>query len=150
MYSIKRTPLAAALLLALNSPLYSPIASAIPPPPFFGPVAGDEVQVNTETSLSQKSPSIAMDANGNFVVVWQSIIRMVMARESTPSAILPMVRRMATSCRSIPRTGDQTVPRLLWMRPVILWLCGTSYLAEDGNGAGIFAQRYNADGTQPV
>ncbi len=91
MYPIKRTPLAAALLLALNSPLYSPVASATPAP--TGPRAGTEFQVNTYTSLNQRFPHVAMDASGNYVVVW------------------------------------------------------ADYGGEDGDSAGIFAQRYNADGT---
>ena len=34
--------------------------------------AGPELQVNTYTTGSQFGPDVAMDASGNFVVVWQS------------------------------------------------------------------------------
>jgi len=58
----KRTPLAAGILLALSSPVYSPQVIA---------VQGDEVkiefQVNTFT-LYYPSPTIAMDADGDFVI----------------------------------------------------------------------------------
>ena len=37
-----------------------------------GSAIGSEFQVNTYTTYPQKLPSVAMDANGDFVVVWQS------------------------------------------------------------------------------
>jgi hypothetical protein len=37
-----------------------------------GSPAGGEFQVNTYTTNNQTSPSVAMEANGDFVVVWQS------------------------------------------------------------------------------
>ena len=37
-----------------------------------GSFAGDEFQVNTYTTYRQRFPQAAMDANGNFVVVWES------------------------------------------------------------------------------
>ncbi|MGL4462065.1 MAG: hypothetical protein ACRC1K_07920, partial [Planctomycetia bacterium] len=39
--------------------------------PAFGP-AGVEFQVNTFTTNNQSQPSVAMDADGDFVVAWQS------------------------------------------------------------------------------
>ena len=38
----------------------------------FASVSGAEFQVNTRTSNNQANPAIAMDADGNFVVVWNS------------------------------------------------------------------------------
>ncbi len=37
-----------------------------------GTKAGAEFQVNTATTMSQRNPSVAVDAKGNFVVVWES------------------------------------------------------------------------------
>jgi hypothetical protein len=37
-----------------------------------GTAQGTEFQVNTYTSNSQSRPSVSMDSNGNFVIVWQS------------------------------------------------------------------------------
>ena len=51
-----------------------------------------EFQVNTETAVNQRNPAIARDADGDFVVAWQSY-------------------------------------------------------GQDGSGDGIYAQRYNADGS---
>ena len=57
-----------------------------------GEPLGDEVRVNAFTPLDQLNPAVAMDADGGFLVTWQST-------------------------------------------------------AQDGSGAGIFAQRFGADGT---
>ena len=37
-----------------------------------GTPAGDEFHVNTYTTENQEEPSVAMDANGDFVIVWRS------------------------------------------------------------------------------
>src|SRR5262245_65089652 len=47
------------------------LAMALPCSAAAQPV-GPEFQVNTFTTLGQRSPSVASDASGNFVVVWQS------------------------------------------------------------------------------
>jgi len=39
---------------------------------FLGPICGAEFQVNTYTSNDQKNAAIAMNPDGNFVVVWSS------------------------------------------------------------------------------
>ncbi len=38
----------------------------------LGVKQGGEFQVNTETTSKQEAPDVAMDANGNFVITWQS------------------------------------------------------------------------------
>jgi len=63
----KRTPLAAGILLALSSPVYSPLVIAAQ-----GDTADTEFLVNTETTNSQSGSSIALDADGDFVIAWQS------------------------------------------------------------------------------
>jgi hypothetical protein len=40
--------------------------------PLDGSVAGAEFQVNTETTLDQEFPRVAMSVDGNFVVTWQT------------------------------------------------------------------------------
>jgi hypothetical protein len=42
---------------------------------FFASVCGAEFQVNTHTTYDQKNAAIAMDAVGNFVVVWSSYLQ---------------------------------------------------------------------------
>ena len=42
---------------------------------FFASVCGAEFQVNTHTSNDQRNAAIAMDAAGNFVVVWSSYLQ---------------------------------------------------------------------------
>ena len=40
----------------------------------FGNPIGSEFQVNTYTKDNQKSPTVAMDAAGDFVIAWQSLL----------------------------------------------------------------------------
>ena len=63
----KRTPLAAGILLALSSPVFSPKVIAAQGDPVLG-----EFKVNFTTLNSQQDSSIAMDADGDFVIAWQS------------------------------------------------------------------------------
>jgi hypothetical protein len=63
----KRTPLAAGILLALSSPVFSPKVIAAQGDPVL-----DEFPVNSTTLNSQQDSSIAMDADGDFVIAWQS------------------------------------------------------------------------------
>jgi hypothetical protein len=56
--------------LVLNLIVWVGLASAVSTT--FGP-AGGEFLVNTLTTNDQTHPSIAMDADGNFVVVWRSL-----------------------------------------------------------------------------
>ena len=37
-----------------------------------GAVQGSEFRVNTYTTVSQSSPSVAMDASGDFIITWDS------------------------------------------------------------------------------
>src|SRR5204862_7336488 len=40
---------------------------------FDGVPQGAEFRVNTTTAADQSSPAVAMDADGDFIVVWQSV-----------------------------------------------------------------------------
>ena len=63
----KRTPLAAGVLLALSSPVYSPQVIAAQ-----GDKVETEFRANITTLCDQIYPSIAMDADGDFVIAWTS------------------------------------------------------------------------------
>src|SRR5262245_33868384 len=54
------------ILVAASHLVWLPAAHGQPVP------VGSEFQVNTYTSYFQSSPSVAVDASGNFVVVWAS------------------------------------------------------------------------------
>ena len=150
MYSIKRTPLAAALLLALNSPIYSPVASATPAST-NPPVAGAEFPVNTHTLLNQKSPSIAMDATGDYVVVWQS-----KGQDDTadPTGYGIYAQRFHADGSKAGgeflvntyTTGNQINPGVAMDDTgdfVVVW----EDTSQNSSGYDVYARRYNADGS---
>jgi hypothetical protein len=111
---------------------------------------GAEFRVNTTTTGTQDQPAVASDANGDFVVVWQSF-----SADNLRTDVLAQ-RYAATGA---PAGGEFRVntyttvtPPFLQRHPavssdpagsfVVAW---TSY-HQDGNGYGVFAQRYAAAG----
>lgn len=123
-----------------------------------GARAGDELQVNTFTADDQDQPDVAMDANGRFVVAWQSggydvaadgDFRGVFARRFAADGSPASDEFQVNTYTS----GEQGRPAIA-MQPdggfVVVWESGGYYSApQDGSGTGIFAQRYDAAG-QPV
>jgi len=148
---VKHTPLAAAMLLALNSSFYSPAAGAIPPPPVIGPVVGDEFQVNTWTSGDQKNPGVAMDADGDFVIAWQSRGQ----DDSMDSSSFGIYAQRyhangLVNGSEFPvntNTTDSQISPVVAMDAdgdfVIVW----QSWYQDGSDWGIYAQLYKSDGT---
>ncbi|MEM6784672.1 MAG: hypothetical protein AAF624_13165, partial [Bacteroidota bacterium] len=63
---LRRTAAAGTLTLAMLQGAPEAVAQAPTP-------EGSEFQVNTETEDEQQAPSIAMDADGDFVIAWQSL-----------------------------------------------------------------------------
>ncbi|MEQ8789709.1 MAG: Ig-like domain-containing protein, partial [Pirellulaceae bacterium] len=103
-----------------------------------GAPLGDEFQVNTTTAGAQTYPEIAVGADGSFVIAWR--------QTSSTSGIL--FQRYDASGQ--PVGGEQMVfpsgtSQRIDMAPdgrfVVAWH------SADGDGDGVFAQRYNADGT---
>ena len=144
--SIKRTPLAAAIIIALNAPLYSSVANADLPLP--GDRVGIEFPVNTETSSNQERPSIAMDADGDFVVVWDSkyqdgdhygIYAQRYSANGIAAGVEFQVNTETSSRQSFPSIAMDADGDF-----VVAW----QSLGQDGSGYGIYAQRYNADGSK--
>ena len=137
--NIKRTPLAVAMLLALSS------TQAVAAP---GDTAGSEFQVNTYTSSNQRYPSIAQDADGDFVITWQS-------RGQDDSGDGIYAQRYNTD--GSPAGGEfrvNTVTTGSQYRPSIaLDADGDFVIAWQSSGQGggsgydIYAQRYNGDGS---
>jgi Ca2+-binding RTX toxin-like protein len=112
-----------------------------------GTTADDETVVNTYISDSQYDPGIAGLAGGGFVVVWSStgedgsgsgIYQRLYNSDGTPADDEVLVNTYTT--------GDQrnAVATALddggW---VVTWVSD----GQDGSGAGIYQQRYQADGT---
>lgn len=104
-----------------------------------------EFQVNTRTAENQANPAIAMDADGNFVVVWSSYFRSV----DRSNDILG--QRFDPNCEAVggefpvntETTGNQKEPSVAMDAAgnfVVAWQ------SEDGNDWDIFARRFDANG----
>jgi hypothetical protein len=115
-----------------------------------GAPLGGDFQVNTYTSGYQISlrQSVAMDAAGNFVVVWHS----ERGDGSTSGAFGQLfdasgARHGAEFIANTYTTGAQSHPTVAMDAAgnfVVAW----ESLAQDGSGPGIFAQRYDPAGTR--
>lgn len=110
--------------------------------------AGGEFQVNTATAGNQEtdSQSVAADAAGDFVVVWQSAgqdgsgVGIHARRFNAAGAALGAEFQVNTFT-----AGDQSNPVVAMDAAgdfVIAW----QSQGQDGSGLGIYAQRYNAAG----
>ncbi|MBX9852717.1 MAG: cadherin domain-containing protein [Cytophagaceae bacterium] len=109
-----------------------------------GVAQGSEFPVNTYTTGTQRSPSIAMDSDGDFVIVWESnqnVLSDIYAQRYN-AAGLPQgsefqVNTYTTSYQwgvsaAMDNDGDF----------VIAW----ESFNQDGNSLGVYAQRYDASG----
>jgi uncharacterized repeat protein (TIGR01451 family) len=139
----KRTPLAAGILLALSSPVYSPQVIAAQ-----GDTAGIEFRVNTETSNNQQNSSIAMDADGDFVIAWQSYSQDASNTDGVYAQRYSAdgIKAGAEFLVNTKTSDNQDSPSIAIDADgdfVIAW--------EDTHGdssfRGIYAQRYTADGS---
>jgi hypothetical protein len=127
------------LSLALVLSLVCPAAWAQTP-------AGTEFQVNSYTTSTQRAPKVASDANGNFVVVWQSSYQDgsnsgVFGQRFSSSGI-PVGSEFQINSYT---TGNQTNPVVASAANgtfVVVW---NSY-GQDGGSYGVFAQRFNSSG----
>jgi len=118
-----------------------------------GTTAGNEFHVNTFTQGNQLYPDIAMDANGNFVIVYQSDISGAGVGDGSYEGIFG--QRFAASGAKVGgeflvntyTTYGQTLTRVamipgggfvaVWESPVY-----------DGRGGGIYAQIFDANGVK--
>ncbi len=115
----------------------------------FGPNGnplGGEFQVNTTTAGDQMDSAAAMDANGNFVITWQSQdpvtgIWNIYAQRYDAGAT-PVGNEFQVN----PATGsDNTSARVAMDNAgdtVVIW---SSY-GQDGSGWGVYGQRFDSNG----
>jgi hypothetical protein len=108
--------------------------------------AGGEFQVNTYTTGYQATPAVAIDANGDFVVVWESDLQDgdgsgIRWRKFNSAGV-----GQGGGGANTFTTGDQNTPAVA-MDPngnfVVVWTSD----GQDGSGRGIFARRFDATGT---
>lgn len=138
-----RSPYARSRLLRRNTQVIQTcesrvLLSAVP--------VGGEVNVNSTTTGAQALPDIACDANGNYIIAWQSNGQDgdgngIYAQRYNASGVAQGGEFRVNSFT----TGEQTAPRVAMDADgdfIITWVSNE----QDGNSTGIYAQRYNAAG----
>lgn len=105
-----------------------------------GVAQGTEIHVNSLTTSSQTIPSIAMDADGDFVIVWAS-----------NDGVNGGVRAQRFNSLGVSQGGEFSVAGTGATGPSIgIDAAGNFVVAwsslTDGSGAGVFARRYRYDG----
>jgi hypothetical protein len=103
---------------------------------------GSEFQVNTNTIGEQHDPSVAMDSDGDFVIVWRSNqdgdIANIYARQFNNAGVAQgnefLVNTYTTNLQQRPAVAMDSDGNF-----VVAWDSNT----QDGNDIGIYAQRYN-------
>ncbi len=112
-----------------------------------GVAQGGQFQINTYTTDDQTRPVVDLDANGDFVVAWQSDtqdgnLNGVFARRfSSAGAALTaelMVNTTTANTQQAPSVGTGNNGDF-----VVAW----SSNAQDGSLSGVFARRFNSAGT---
>jgi len=111
----------------------------------FASASGTEFQVNTRTSRNQANAAIAADANGNFVVVWNSYFEDANSNDIFGRLFDSGVNPVGDEFRiNTTRLGNQKEPSVAADPAgnfVVVWQ------SKDGNDWDIFAQRFDANGT---
>jgi len=114
---------------------------------FFASVYGAEFQVNTNTMYDQKNAAIAMDNDGNFVVVWSSY-----GQDGSSNGIFgrlydPNCGRLGEEFQvNTTSSGNQTEPAVAMDAAagfVVTWH-GPGFVEEDEDD--IFARRFDPNG----
>jgi hypothetical protein len=107
-----------------------------------GEPAGAEMQINALTQGDQVGPAVAMDAAGNFVVVWQG-------RDSDAEGIV--ARRFDVAGNPLGNdfivnttVSDKQLAPTLAMNAAGDWV--VAWESPDADGSGIFGQRFDAAG----
>lgn len=131
-----------ALKTALIGSLLTPgVAYAGPPTP-----TGPEFRVNSFTTDTQRDPSIAMDADGDFIVTWTSS-----GQDGSGYGVYAQ-RYNAAGATLFGEFRVNTFTTVSQFRPsvamdadgdfVVAWISSN----QDGSSNGVYAQRYNAAG----
>ena len=115
-----------------------------------GSKIGNEFLVNTEINADQLNPSVAMDANGNFVVIWQSD-----GNAAEDNSVYGVFGQLFNASGN--KTGNEflvnTVTNFAQENPDVAMDASGDFIVvwqsdeQDGDDAGIFGQRYNANGS---
>ncbi|MEM8556795.1 MAG: T9SS type A sorting domain-containing protein [Bacteroidota bacterium] len=111
-----------------------------------GKPVGPEFLVNTETLRDQQDPAVAMDADGDFVIAWRSSNQDgssegIYAQRYTSDGI-PAGTEFRVNTETSEAQFDPSVAMDADGDFIVAW----TSLYQDGDGYGIFAQRFNASG----
>jgi len=115
-----------------------------------GAPLGPEFRVNTVTTQSQQQPRVAIDANGNFVVVWTSenqdgsgagVFGQRYSPSGTPLGPEFRVNTFTTGFQYRPAVSAAGTPNNF----VVVWQDGT-VPGGGPQGRGVFGQRYSTAG----
>ena len=110
-----------------------------------GVAQGGEFRVNTTTAGTQNLSTVAMDADGDFVVTWTSV------DQDTSTSVYAQRYNAAGVAQGVEfrvntyTTSDQIISRVAMDADgdfVVTW---SSY-GRDGSDGGVYAQRYDAAG----
>jgi hypothetical protein len=108
----------------------------------------NEFKVNTTVTSDQALPSVAMDSTGNFVIAWQSN-----GQDGGGYGIYAQRYNAAGTAQGGEFLVNTTTANTQVNPSVAMDSSGNFIIAWEGNGpsdsSGVFAQRYNADGSKP-
>jgi hypothetical protein len=112
-----------------------------------GKPQGNEFLVNSTTKFSQQASDVAMDANGNFTIVWQSD-----QQDGNQSGIYGQRfnaagQKLGGEFRINTYTLDKQVTPQVAMDDAGDFMVVWQSFGQDGNGYGVYERRYNAAGT---
>ncbi len=109
---------------------------------------GNEFQVNTFTPGNQFVPRVAMDANDNFTVVWESTNSdgngYGISCRRYNSAGTPLGNEVQVNTTVVNNQHDPFIAMRSTGESVIVWVSDL----QDGSGWGIYGQRYDASGNK--
>jgi hypothetical protein len=114
-----------------------------------GARVGGEFQVNSFTSYDQKNPQVAMDATGDFVVVWQSAWEDGSGWGIYGQRYNSSGNRVGGEFRVNTTTaGDQVDPSVAMSATGGQFVVTWSSYGQDGSGWGVYGQRFFATGAR--
>ena len=134
-------------------PLVGWLAVACLPLPALAQPVGPEFQVNTYTTEQQFRPAVASDANGNFVVVWESYSYLGGQDEHSGGGIFgqrydsggnPLGGEFQVNTYTTSRQADAAVASDSNGNFIVVWKSP----GQDGDGNGVFGQRYDSSGNE--
>ncbi len=113
-----------------------------------GSPVGGEFQVNTYTTMGQGSPSVAMDTDGDFVVIWESNVQggewygvfgQRFASNGSPVGGEFQVNTYTTEGQWMPSVAMEADGDF-----VVVWGSASN---QDGDNSGVFGQRFASNGS---